>query len=68
MSKYGKGKLFEPKSVTINDMVAEKANEIMGSKCTLIGLNDFAEPGTFVYDSDSSPLSFTPNSVHTLFM
>ena len=57
----GSGRLFEPKSHEISEMVAEKANEIFDSENYYhIGVNDIAKPDTYVYDSTSLTITFTP--------
>ena len=61
MSIYGIGRLFEPKSYNMSEMVAAKANEILKNEFFRIGVNDIVQPDNFVYDSNSMPIGFTPN-------
>jgi len=67
MARYGKGRLVEPRSLEMNEMVAQKASDLMYVKDPLngcsyfqIGVNDIEKPDTYVYESNSEPISFTP--------
>ena len=62
MGKYGKGILFEPRSLNMNDMVANMAMRSLSSNqyCAHIGVNDIMKPDTYVYDSDLTPITFSP--------
>ena len=60
MARYGKGRLYEPKSLDSSETVAAKANELSLDNYFLIGVNDIVQPDTHVYDSNSMSLSFTP--------
>jgi hypothetical protein len=58
-SKFsGHGKLFEPKTWSENQM-AYKIAKASGS-LWWIGVNDKQTEGSFVYESNGSPLSYTP--------
>merc|ERR1711962_1207381 len=55
MARYGKGRLFEPKSHNMSEMVAAKANETFGDleistrrHAFRIGVNDIVQPDTYV--------------------
>lgn len=61
MAQYGKGVLLEPKSVSMSEMVSRKVQQIIGSKYLHIGVNDIVQPDTYVYESNLTPISFTPN-------
>merc|ERR1712062_358499 len=61
MARYGKGRLFEPKSINMSDMAAAKAFEIFNGDFFRIGVNDIVQPDTYVYESNSVPITFTPN-------
>ena len=67
MARYGKGRLVEPRSLEMNEMVAQKAFDLMYVKDPLngcsyfhIGVNDTEKPDTYVYESNLEPISFTP--------
>ena len=61
MGKYGKGILFEPKSLNMNNMVANMARGLIGEhNLAHIGVNDIIKPDTYVYESDSSAITFSP--------
>ena len=60
MAGYGEGRLFEPKSHNMSEMAAAKALEIFKDGYFHIGVNDIVQPDTYVYDSNSIPISFTP--------
>ena len=65
MGNYGKGILFEPKSLDMNNMVASMAMRSLSSSnsshiAAHIGVNDIMKPDTYVYDSDSTPITFSP--------
>jgi len=61
---HGKEMLYEPQSHKMNQMVAEKANEIFGfiDGSFWIGVTR-SNTYNFVYDSNSMPLNFTPKWV-----
>ena len=64
MTSYGIGRLFEPKSYNMSEIVAAKANDILTADTWSwfwIGVNDIVQPDNFVYESNSLPISFTPN-------
>ena len=61
MAKYGKGTLLEPESFSMCEMVTKKAYEIAGRLYLHIGVNDIITPDPYVYESNSVPISFTPN-------
>ena len=61
MARYGKGRLYEPKSLDSSETVAAKFFELSLKDWFYIGVNDKLQPDTYVYDSNSLPLSFTPN-------
>ena len=65
MKDYGFGQLFEPKSKSMNDLVANKVNTTFGDDWPLpfIGFNDIAIENTFVFESDNSPVlsAFSPS-------
>merc|ERR1712083_144192 len=63
MAEYGFGRVFEPKSLNMSNVVTEKFQNILGEKWYRIGVNDRENPGTFVYDSNSLPIDFVPNWV-----
>ena len=55
------GKLFEPKTLSINDGVWDKAKEVYsGNVWMWIGINDKETEGTWVYESDSAPVAIQP--------
>ena len=58
-TKIERGRLFEPKSLTMSKMVARKANG-KNLDWALIGVNDINQSGKFVYNTDSKPIMFTP--------
>jgi len=60
MARYGKGRLYEPKSLDSSETVAAKFFELSLIDYFYIGVNDIVQPDTHVYDSNSMPLSFTP--------
>ena len=63
MECYGFGRLFEPKSKSMNDLVATEGNKIaFGNDWVYIGFNDIATDETYVFDSDNSPVlsAFSP--------
>ena len=60
MANYGIGRLFEPKSLEMNNEVATKVFTLIGQYGVHIGVNDIAKPDDYVYDSDSTPISFSP--------
>ena len=66
MKNYGFGQLFEPKSRSMNDLVAEEANKSFGDGYAFIGVNDIAIEKTFVFESDNSPVlsAFSPSWFH----
>ena len=66
MKDYGFGQLFEPKSRSMNDLVAEEANKSFGDGYAFIGVNDIAIEKTFVFESDNSPVlsAFSPSWFH----
>ena len=54
-------KLFEPKTLSINDGVWDKAKEVYsGNVWMWIGINDKETEGTWVYESDSAPVAIQP--------
>ena len=61
MVQYGFGRLFEPKSKSMNDLVATEANTVFYD-WLYIGFNDIATDMTYVFDSDNSPVlsAFSP--------
>jgi len=67
MECYGFGRLFEPKSKSMNDLVATEANNFFGNAWVYIGFNDIATDKTYVFDSDNSPVlsAFSPEWVNT---
>ena len=62
MEQYGFGRLFEPKSKSMNDLVATEFNTFFGNDWVWIGFNDIATDMTYVFDSDNSPVlsAFSP--------
>ena len=62
MECYGFGRLFEPKSKSMNDLVATETNTVFASYWVWIGFNDIATDMTYVFDSDNSPVlsAFSP--------
>ena len=62
MRPYGGGQLFEPKSLSKNNRVAEIANALWGPSHPFpyIGVTDKLQEGTFAYISDGSTINFTP--------
>jgi len=55
------GKLFEPKTLSINNGVWDKFKEVYsGNVWTWIGINDKETEGTWVYESDSAPVAIQP--------
>jgi hypothetical protein len=54
----GHGKLFEPKTWSENQMAYKIAKSIRSN--WWIGVNDKQTEGSFVYESNGSPLSYTP--------
>ena len=63
MRPYGGGQLFEPKSLSKNNRVAEIANALWGPSShpyPYIGVTDTLQEGTFAYISDGSTINFTP--------
>ena len=63
MTSYGLGRLFEPKSYNMSEMVAAKAKDILARYYFRIGVNDIVQPDNYVYESNSIPIGFTPNWV-----
>merc|ERR1711935_366815 len=55
----GHGKLFEPKTWSENEMAYNIAKAAGYSYCW-IGVNDKQTEGSYVYESNGSPISFTP--------
>ena len=62
MECYGFGRLFEPQSKSMNDLVATEARNVFGDDFVYIGFNDIATDKTYVFDSDNSPVlsAFSP--------
>ena len=62
MECYGFGRLFEPKSKSMNNLVATEARNVFGNDWVYIGFNDIATDKTYVFDSDNSPVlsAFSP--------
>ena len=62
MRPYGGGQLFEPKSLSKNNRVAEIANALWGPShpYPYIGVTHKLQEGTFAYISDGSTINFTP--------
>ena len=54
----GRGKLFEPKTWSENEMAYKIAK--LTSCCWWIGVKDKQTEGSFVYESNGSPISYTP--------
>ena len=63
MKDYGFGQLFEPKSRSMNDLVADEANKSFGNDSSFIGFNDIAIEQTYVFESNNSPVlsAFSPS-------
>ena len=53
------GRLFEPKSWNENE-VAYKIGKLLGEKNWHIGINDKQNEGQFVFESDGTPISYSP--------
>ena len=53
----GKGKMFEPKTLAINEKIHKIAIEDFTSHYW-VGVNDFQSDGTWVYTSNGSPIPF----------
>ena len=70
MKDYGLGRLFEPKSKSMNDLVSDEATKVSGidlkSRFSWLwfyfGLNNPDNANKFVFDSDNSPAlsAFSP--------
>ena len=55
------GRLFEPKSLQMNQLVFEASLKVLGfrtSRYRFLGVDDLSTEGTFVYSSDSSQIAF----------
>ena len=61
MKGYGKGRLVEMTSASMNKAVAEKAAELDFSSWFHIGVNDSVQHGTYIYESNSVPISLNPD-------
>ena len=53
------GRLCEPKSWDENE-IAYKIGKSLGDKNWQIGINDKRVPGKFVFESDGTPISYSP--------
>ena len=57
MARYGKGRLFEPKSYNMSEIVSAKAHEIFKGGYFWIGINDIDQQYTYVYESKIKQMS-----------
>jgi hypothetical protein len=54
-----KGRLFEPRSKTYNELVSDEAISFFGSlEYTYIGVNDMDNEGVYVYSSNGENVTF----------
>ena len=52
------GKMFEPKTLAINEKIHKIAVDDFQNNYYWVGVNDIQSEGTWVYTSDGSPIKF----------